>query len=239
MKPKTPRKRGLNLAMAGVGIVVFAGLVFAIYPLILRHRRAVDRTTALNHMKEIGECLIEFDTQYGNFPDDQTAQDVTDATKTDFILRGQYSNDYFRQLLVNSAWKDRKYKHEDIFWCKTPQSPKKPDNDFTTSARALAAGEVGFSYIMRTQGEGQSVAGEPGRAVVMAPSDQFRADWTFDPGVFEGMALVLRLDNSVSAVQIRESDRKILTKSGRVFGESGESMPWGDVDPVLCAPRPK
>jgi type II secretory pathway pseudopilin PulG len=240
MKPKPRRKSGFYPTMTGVGILVFAGLAAAIYPLILKRRKAVDRTTALNNMKQIGECLVEFDKEYGNYPDNQTALDVTDATKTDFTLSGQYSNDYFRQLLVARAAKDPKGKHEEIFWCKTPQSPMKPDNDFSTPAKALAAGEVGFSYLMASQTMGQSASGEPSRAVLVAPSYQFRPDWTFDPGVFQGMAVVLRLDNSASAIQIRESDRKISIQPGRMLDDSGDCSPWGtDMNPILRAPQPK
>jgi hypothetical protein len=143
-------------------------------------------------------------------------------------------------MLVSSAKKDPKLKHENLFWCETPQSPIKPDNDFSTPAKALAAGEVGFSYLMASQTQGQSASGEPSRPVIVAPSDQFRPDYTFDPSVFQGMAVVLRLDNSASAIQIRESDRKISIQSGKILGDSGDCSPWGtDMNPILRAPQPK
>lgn len=221
--------------MTGVGIVVFAGLVALIYPVFLKQKKAADCTSALNNMMQISACLLEFDTEYGSFPDDQTALDVKDATKTDFVLSGQYSNDYFRQMMVGKG-----HKSELPFWCKTPLSPTKPDEDFSTAATALAAGEVGFSYILASQTQSQSPSGEPSRPVVMAPSYQFRADWTFDPDVYQGRAVVLRLDNSVGMMQIREADKKVTTYSGKTLGDTGDNTPWGtSITPVLRAPQPK
>jgi prepilin-type N-terminal cleavage/methylation domain-containing protein len=235
MKAKYRRPDGFTLVELLVVIVIIAALAGLSAPVILKQRKAADRTEAINNIKQIGAMLIEFDTDYGNFPDNQTAQDVKDNTGTDLTFNGTFSNDYFRQMLAGGGGKSEK-----PFWCKTAQSPKKADDNFSTPAKALEAGEVGFSYIMKTQTEGQSASGEPGRPVVVTQSYKFQADWTFDPEPYAGKAVVLRLDNSATAMQIREDNKKVSTNAGKTLGDNGDQTPWGtDVNPVLRAPQPR
>ena len=240
MEPEEQRKSkitwGQLLGIILVVILILMALAGLSAPVILKSAKAADRTEAINNIKQIGALLLEFDTEYGNFPDNETAQDVKEVTKTDFILSGQYSNDYFRQMLA-----DRKPdRSEKPFWCKTSQSPKKADDDFSTAAKALAAGEVGFSYIMASPTQGQSASGEPSRPVVVAPSYHFQPDWTFETEMGAGKAVVLRLDNSATAMVIRESDRKVMTIVGKTLGETGEGTPSGTkITPFLRAPQPR
>ncbi len=235
MKAKYRRPDGFTLVELLVVIVIIAALAGLSAPVILKQRKAADRTEAINNIKQIGAMLIEFDTEYGNFPDNQTAQDVKDATGTDLNFNGTFSNDYFRQMLAGGGGKSEK-----PFWCKTAQSPKKADDVFNSPAKALEAGEVGFSYIMASQTNGQSASGEPGRAVIVTPSYKFQTDWTFDPEPYAGKAVVLRLDNSATAMQIREDNKKVSTVSGKTLGDTGDSTPWGtDMNPILRAPQPR
>ncbi len=217
-------------------IVIVLAAVFGIHPpIILKQRKAADRTEAIWNIKRTGAMLLEFEDDYGKFPDDETALDVKLRTGTDFTLTGQYSNDYFRQLLATSHEKSEK-----PFWSKTAQSPKKPDDDFRTPAKALEAGEVGFSYIMAGPTRGQSSKDDPARPVVVSPSYKFQADWTFDPEPFAGKAVVLRVDGSATAMQIREDNKKVSTSSGKTLGDTGDQTPWGtEMTPCLRAPQPR
>jgi type II secretory pathway pseudopilin PulG len=233
-------KQGRSGCGPGKMIVVIVLIIAAMTPInppmIVKQRKAADRTEALNNIKQISAMLYEFEADYGRLPDDETALEVKRRTNTDFSLTGQYSNDYFRQLLPGGGGQSEK-----PFWCKTPLSPKKPDDDFSTPAKALAAGEVGFSYIMASPTRGQSYKDEPSRPVVVTPSYEFRADWTFDPEPYAGKAVVLRLDNSATPMQIRESDKKVSTGTGgKTLGDVGEGTVWGtDMNPVLRAPQPR
>ncbi len=224
--------------MIAVIVVMFLGIAFLCAPLLLRSRKATDRTEALNNIKQTSTLLLDFEKDYGRFPDDETAVEVKRKTGTDLApLSGQYSNDYFRQLLAGGGGKSEK-----PFWCKTAQSPKKNSaDDFSTPTKALEAGEVGFSYIMASQTKGQSSSDEPNRPVVVSPSYLFRADWTFDPELYAGKAIILRLDNSATPMQIRESDKKVSTgQGGKTLGDTGDNTVWGtDVKPVLRAPQPR
>jgi prepilin-type N-terminal cleavage/methylation domain-containing protein len=235
MKAKYRRPDGFTLVELLVVIVIIAALAGLSAPVILKQRKAADRTEAINNIKQIGAMLIEFDTDYGNFPDNETAEDVKEATGTDLTFGGSFSNDYFRQMLAGGGGKSEK-----PFWCKTAQSPKKADDNFATPGKALEAGEVGFSYIMASQTQGQSASGEPSRPVVVTPSYKFQTDWTFDPEPYAGKAVVLRLDNSATAMQIREDNKKVSTNSGKTLGDTGDQTPWGtDMNPILRAPQPR
>ena len=235
MKANYRRADGFTLVELLVVIVIIAALAGLSAPVILKQRKAADRTEALNNIKQVGMMLFEFDNEYGNFPDNETAQDVKDATGTELTFGGNFSNDYFRQMLAGGGGKSEK-----PFWCKTLQSPKKADDEFKTPAKALEAGEVGFSYIMASQTQGQSASGEPSRPVVVTPSYKFQPDWTFDPEPYAGKAVVLRLDNSATPMQIREDNKKVSTNSGKTLGDVGDQTPWGvDMNPVMRAPQPR
>ena len=223
----------MELAVLIVLLLVVAAISAPV--VMKRGGRAPGRTEAINNIKQAGVMLIEFESDYGKFPDDETALEVKRITNTDFTLTGQYSNDYLRQMLPGGGGKSEK-----PFWCKTALSPKKADDNFSTPAKALEAGEVGFSYIMASPTKGQKSSEEPNRPVLVTASYNFQPDWTFDPEPFHGKAVVLRLDNSATAMQIRKDNKKVSTTSGKTLGDTGEKTPWGtNMTPVLRAPQPR
>ena len=233
MKAKYRQPGGFTLVELLVVIVIIAALAGLSAPVILKQRKAADRTEALNNVRQIGLALFEFDSEYGTFPDNNTAEDVKEATGTELSFSGNFSNDYFRQLIATGL------KSEKPFWCKTSFSPKKPDDVFNIQAKALEAGEVGFSYIMVSLTDGQSSSGEPNRPVVVAPSFKAQTDWTFDPEPYGEKAIILRLDNSAKAETIR-ADKKVTIGGGRTLESVGDSTSWGtDINPVLRAPQPR
>jgi hypothetical protein len=93
--------------------VVLIALVAVAAPVVIRQKKAADRTTAISGIRQIGMSLFEFDREYGSFPDDRTAPEVQEKTKTALKLAGDDSNDYFRQLIAVGL------KSERPFWCKT------------------------------------------------------------------------------------------------------------------------
>jgi hypothetical protein len=104
----------------------------------------------------------------------------------------------------------------------------------------LAAGEVGFSYIMASPTRGQNNKGDPERPVVVSPSYRFQPDWTFDPEPYAGKAVVLRIDNSATSMRIREDNKKVSTNAGKTLGETGDQTPWDtDMTPFMRAPQPR
>ena len=239
MKAKYRRHGGFTKLELIVVIVIIAALVVLSLPGVLTSRKANERTEALNNIRRIGQSLFEFEWDYGSFPDDKTALDVIQKNPgSEMKLQGDFSNDYFRQLLLNGLKND--LRTEKPFWCKTSFSPKKPDDVFNIPSKALEAGEVGFSYIMKTAVDGQHSSDGPERPVVVSPSYEGRTDWTFDPKSYGEKAIVLRLDNSAIALQIRNDNNYVTIGSGRRLQDTGENTPWGTkVNPVLRAPQPR
>ncbi|MCW1925625.1 hypothetical protein OKA05_23910 [Luteolibacter arcticus] len=150
-----------------------------------------DRTEAINNLKQLNLALIDFDHDYGCFPDAITAADVKVATGTGFRLGSSSSNELFRQLIASGN------KSEKIFWASSAISRRKPDDVIDTDAKALAPGECAFTYIAGLHSEG-----DPDTPVLMVPV--IRGTWKFDPKPFEGKALVLRLDGTVRVESINK-----------------------------------
>lgn len=235
MKATNQKKpQGFTLVELLVVIVIIAALAGLSAPMLLKQRKAADKTEAISNVKQIGSALVEFDGDYSGFPDNNTLTTVKENTGTDLSLQGNYSNDYFRQLLANGL------KSEKMFYCKTPYTKKGDDN--MQGAKALERGEVGFGYIMRSQSEGLSMSGTPSCPVLVAPLYNAEANWTFDLDPFDGKAVVWRLDQSASSLTIRTDTKHVMagTGEGRKLEDVGEATPWGtDVNPVLRAPEKK
>lgn len=232
MKTKTTstRLRGFTLVELLVVIVIIAALAGLSAPMILRQQKAAARTEAISNAKQVGLALLEFDQEFGSFPDADTAETVADATGTSLTLSGNSSNDYFRQLIAYGI------QSEDIFYTKT-QYTREPDNVITTG-NALEAGEVGFGYVMLDQNTGQNTSGNPGRPVLATPLLNAAEDWTFDPDPYGGKAVILKLDNSAEAPLIRDKDKYVTVGGGRTLQQTGEETVWGTAtNPTLVAPE--
>lgn len=226
------RPRGFTLVELLVVIVIIAALAGLSAPMILRQQKAAARTEAISNSKQIGLALLEFDQEFGSFPDRDTSVEVASATGSSLNLSGNTSNDYFRQLIAYGI------KSEDIFFAKTNYT-RKPDKVLSTS-KALEPGEVGFGYIMIDGNIGQSSSGDSGRPVIATPLLDAKSDWTFDINPFGGKAVVLRLDNSADAPLIRASDNKVNVGGGKTLDSTGKETVWGTgTRPVLVPPGKK
>lgn len=206
------KDKGWNWGM--IGILVLVGLVtlVVIAGSMPRHHPA-DRTQAINNAKQVGLALLEFDQEYGCFPNRETAAKVLKATGTDLDLSGASTNALFRQLIAFGI------QSEDIFYCKHPEGIRKPDKDMTPG-KALEAGEVGFSYFC-----GQDTKANPGKTVLAAPmrigTEMFWGE------TFGDKAVLLKLDNSVEAPLIRSKDGKVSVGNGKTLFDTGEDTVWG------------
>lgn len=230
MKTKYTAPRGFTLVELLVVIVIIAALAGLSAPMILRQQKSAARTEAVSNARQVGLALLEFDQEYGSFPDDTTATDVKDATGTELSFDGGTSNDYFRQLIAFGI------KSEKIFFAKTPYT-RKPDDVYNSNAEALKEGECGFGYILIEQGVANSTAGNAGQPVACTPLLNAQTNWEFDGNPFGGKAVVLRLDNSVDQPLIRESDNQVTVGKGRTIQETGPDSVWDDLNPVLAAPK--
>lgn len=168
-----------------------AFLALIAWPVILKQIGAVDRTKAISNLKAVNFALIDFDNDYGRFPDDTTISAVRTRTLTTLPLGTKTSNDYFRQLTAAGN------NNESIFWAKTATTPHKPDGNIT-GTHAVEKGECSYAYVA-----GLSTTDDYGTPIAMAP--MISGTWKFDPMPYESQAVILRLDGSVTPARLNPS----------------------------------
>ncbi len=230
MKTNLQNRRGFTLVELLVVIVIIASLAGLTAPMVIRQRKKADQTEAISNARQIGLAMFEFETEYTRFPDDSSGAEVAGNTGSSLAMGAGAANNYFRQLIGAGYTQS-----EQMFYAKVPGS-RKPDGNINGVA-ALDAREVGFGYI--TLGpNGLSTAGNPARPYVVTPL--LGASGTqFDKAPFDGKAVVLRIDNSVSALTINNtSNEAILTPASsgspaKTLIQTGADTVWGVVSGSL------
>jgi prepilin-type N-terminal cleavage/methylation domain-containing protein len=219
-------RRGFTLVELLVVIVIIAALAGLTAPMVIRQRKKADQTEAVNNGRQIGLALFEFETEYGSFPDDDTAKAVADNTETT-ASSGQDANSKFRQLIRAGIAQS-----ETMFYSKTVYT-KKPDNNYNTDEKALENGEVGFGIMMKADGKGLSAAGNPSRPICATPFTQTLSG-EFDFDMYDGKAVILKLDNSVSSINIIKSSGAAKL-NGKNLTQDGDDTVWGANNSVQWA----
>jgi len=233
MKMNSKLRGGFTLVELLVVIVIIAALAGLTAPMVIRQRKKADQTEAVNNARQIGLALMDFETEYTTFPDLATGAAVATATETTAIATLD-ANSRFRQMIRAGI-----VESESIFYAKSSFT-KKPDGVFNTDQRALAPGEVGFSMIVKTGGTAFSAAGNPSRPIIIAPWSG--TGETFDSDFFDGKAVVLKLDNSVTSLNIIKSTGNVINNGQPILGVGNESV-WGAAGtggpPVFAHPLKK
>ena len=179
---------------------------------LLNQRKKKDLAMAINNSKQLFYLMVEFDGDYGDFPSDQTADENKDLSG----YKGKNSNDYLAQFIAAGYTRS-----EEIFYARGgSKAKKKPDNDTTTKAKRLEAGECGFTYI-----KGLSVSNNSMLPLLVAPMTGKGVK--FDPKPYNGKAIVLRIDGSVKTYNIDAKGDVILPNGKKLF-EDGKDTPWGE-----------
>jgi prepilin-type N-terminal cleavage/methylation domain-containing protein len=225
-------RSGFTLVELLVVITIIAALAALSAPMIIKQKRKADQTEAVSNARQIGLALTEFDTEYGSYPDDTTAEAVATATDTPKVS-GAKANDRFRQLIRANVSQS-----ELMFFAKTSYT-KKPDGVFNQDSMALAPGEVGFGLMGKTDGNALGSNGNPSRPVAMAPFDSSLQGEKFDFDVYDGKAVILRQDNSVISVPIIKTTGFVKI-NGKSLTQTGEETVWGtSVTPIIIYPAAK
>jgi type II secretory pathway pseudopilin PulG len=225
IKRSEGRMTGGGFAIAGlitgyIGILVLvASLAGLTAPLVLRQKKKADQTQAISNARQIGLALLEFEADYGRFPNAETAPLVAKSSSTPAVI-GSSSNARFRQLFPAGITAS-----EAIFYVRT-SSTQKPDGDVAGS-NALAPGECGFGYIENVRTDD----GVP-RPLAMAP---FKAgSGEFDPMPFDNKAVILWSDNSVRSHEIDRATGEVMIDGRNLLDP--EHPVWGGVPPLLLLP---
>ena len=203
-----------------VGLISMVIITLLLSPFFIGHRHHHHGASeSVNNARQIGMALFEFEAEYGKFPDATTINAVREATETLLPLGTKTSNDYFRQLIGSGIAQS-----EPMFYAKI-KGTHKPDGR-TDSADALAKGEVGFTYLA-----GLSAEGNPSRPLVVAP--MIPGTDRFDSTAFEGKAILLKMDNSVTSAPIQK-DGHVLVNGKNLFDPTNPI--WEGKPPVIVWP---
>jgi prepilin-type N-terminal cleavage/methylation domain-containing protein len=237
---------GFTLVELLVVIVIIAALAGLTAPMVIRQRKKADQVEALSNAKNIGLAMFEFEAEYGSYPEIgtgtiTTAAQITANTGNTCPATIATSNDAFRMLVAANFTES-----EQMFFCKTAYSSKKPDGAIDkpglTAAKTLAKGDVGFGYLMESTTKAFTSAGNPGRVLCATPlaftGGTFTAD-TFDFGVYDGKAVVLKMDNSAAVLNINATSKKAVLGGTNTLFDSGADTVWGATAPVIKNPDPK
>lgn len=225
-------RRGFTLVELLVVIVIIAALAGLTAPMVIRQRHKADQTEAVNNAHQIGIAMLEFDTEYGSYPDAATADAVATATgKTK--VSGTDANGMFRQIFSAGL-----VQSEAIFYAKTAYT-NKPDGVTTLETDFLKKGECAFGYIMKgATTTAFSSSGNAGRPIIATPLKK-TMDGTFDSDYYDGKAVVLKVDNSITSLVISTTSFKPIL-NGKDLLTNGADTVWGTTDtPVLNNPDPK
>jgi hypothetical protein len=159
--------------------------------------RGRDLIEASSNLRQAGFALLEFETTYGSYPNNDTISKVQNDHPQNTIPLGKISsNDYFRQLFASKICDSEYMFHSN------PQ--KKPDGVFD-GARALEKGECAFSYVCNVTSNSK-----PETPQMLYPL--VKGQRIFDYKIckeLDGKAVILFSDCSVKTFPV--------DKSGRVF----------------------
>ncbi len=215
---KSRRKFGW---MSAVGIAsMLALVVYLTRPIVIRSHRNSAQTSAVSSLRFIGMGLLEFESEYRRFPDKTTAAQIKRKTGTKLTLSDRTSNDVFVQLITAGLAEERRF---DTY----SKSANTPDGVCNSDATALAHGETGFAYV-----SGLSPNDNPSLPLVFGPV--IPGTSRLDPTAFDGMAVVLKLDNSVTSLPI-SPDGKIISNGHDLLDPKNPL--WGGKAPDVKWPK--
>jgi prepilin-type N-terminal cleavage/methylation domain-containing protein len=235
MKTNLKIRRGFTLVELLVVIVIIAALAGLTAPQVIKMKKKGDLAEATNNAKQLGLAFMQFDTDIGGYPDDDTIQTLEDITgeQPTRTLTGNSSNAYFRQFIEAGI-----VESEQPFFAKTSYTKSKPD-DLTKGVEALKGGECGFGYVMKSQGE--AITAGSSRPICVTPLKEGSTTGEMETDPYDNKSIVLFTDNSVRQLNIRKSDSKAILSGGNdiLKGGSDETI-WGSgTTPIMVAPELK
>jgi len=177
-------------------------------------------------MKSLAFALHQFDSDYGGFPNAESAKRVVEQTDSKLRLGAGSANEIFRQLIAGGICDI-----EILYFARIPGAHK-PDNDVSGPEKALARGEVGFSCIL-----GQSPDSPAETPLVVTPL--VPGTNRFDPKPFKGKALVMRVGdfpyNDIDVLPIN-SRGEVIDSSGKHLLSPDHPL-WNGRAPVIVWPE--
>lgn len=200
-QPKPPaRTRRVELIV----LAVLLGVAAVISPVWVHSKiNTAHLTETIKCGRSIKLCMDTFAMDNdGEYPDDTTAAFYG-------VPAPGMANDYFKQLFASGNTNS-----ERIFWIRGAAvcNPEAPDDVTTSSglfapARTLLPGDNGWAYV-----KDQLYTDNPQRPILVA-SPAASSGLAFDPDVFNGGAIVIRIDGSATTAPVTPS-RRLLDEDG-------------------------
>ena len=188
-KPNQNLKELKKVSLICILLLLLGSFFWLTRPVILKSYKNENKASAISNSKQVCLALFEFENDYGSYPNAETAKIVTEAFPNHgYDLSGNSSNAAFRQLIAAGI-----VQTEDTFYFPVEGS-KKPDGNISPG-HALEKGECNFAYIAVG-----STAGNPSRPLLIG--NVIPGTTTFDPKPYNGIAIVLKVDQSASAYKI-------------------------------------
>ncbi len=218
----------------GIKLVLWVLLVIFVFgmimiPVVIREGKKMDMTQAMNNSRSIYGVMMDFESDFGRLPDDNSA--AKNPELNDF--RGNHSDDYLGQLIAGGY-----VRSEEIFFVKDVRYRNlKPDDVISPPSRIFENNECGFSYVMtEVNGKrfGLSTDDDGRLPILMAPLVN---EWgSFEHKSYSGRGVYLRVDGSASNEKLDPSDHKIYV-NGVTLLDSGRHTMWGNMKPVALLPE--
>jgi prepilin-type N-terminal cleavage/methylation domain-containing protein len=230
MKLKQWTRKGFTLVELLVVIAIIVALAGLATPAILKQRKKMDMTQAISNSRQVFTVLIDFEQDYGSFPDTQTATQSQELTQ----FTGTFANQLLGQLIAGGYTKS-----EEIFYAKggNPSGNKKPDDVINPVARILQQGECGFSYVTVSGGGGQprglTTSDNGGIPVLCAPVKTGGNDAVFNPDPYDNRGVFMRIDFSARSERLNTTDNRVRIPGGGTLFGSGVGTVWGSGDTAL------
>jgi prepilin-type N-terminal cleavage/methylation domain-containing protein len=232
MNMKKLSRKGFTLVELLVVIAIIVALAALATPAILKQRKKVDMTQAVSNSKQIYLLLMDFEGDFGSFPDATTAAASNNAQQ----FTGNFANNMLGQLIAEGYTTS-----EAIFYAKggNPSGNAKPDDVINPVGQILRQGECGFSYTLVTGGSssntgqrGLSTSDNGGIPILCAPIQTGGTNAIFKPAPYDNRGVYLRVDGSARQERINVQDNTIRIGGNRSLFQGGIGTVWGDTNPL-------
>lgn len=233
MKNRQWNRKGFTLVELLVVIAIIVALAALATPAIMKQRKKADMVQAVSNAKNIHLIMLDFEGDFGSFPDSTTAQESSNAQ----AFTGNASNILLGQLIAEGY-----VKSEDIFYAKggNPAGNKKPDNVITpiSTSTILKAGECGFAYTLVTggnstkQGE-RALSTSDNGAIPLLATPVASSQGTFKTEPFDERGVYVRIDGAARSERINSTDQQIKLGGGKTLFQTGTGTAWGEGDAAL------
>ena len=195
-------------------MVVFIVSVLALSPVVLISAKKAPLIESISNAKQIYYLLVDFDQEYGAFPNDETARSKPELNR----YRGEYSNDYLGQLFAAGYTNS-----EEVFYAKEGSlNQHRPDDDISTRSKVLEGGECGFAYI-----KGLGTDSHLETPVLLA--SMYGDGYKFNTEAFEGRSMALRVDGRAKQYHLDENHHALLSQTREItLFDGGKDTVWGE-----------